>query len=273
MNSQQEGAKTLNLREELQRKFPNTRHVISQETEDRRQRMVMPEVVKGGVTEIVGSSLSSGAGLLLSFLMEQSARSGNWLALVDGMDVFDPWSVAPSSLERLLWVRCREVKQAVKAADLLLRDGNLETVLLDLQSHSTRELFSVPSSSWHRLRMLAEKSNAALCVFTPCKTVPCAAMRLVLEERFKLTDQETSRAVLLKNVMMSAMTQSRQTANVQFVGATAAGQKKPVGVPPSGGQESVRTEDVRLSSSLVHPDRLKPGLQQRAGLQQQRRAS
>ncbi len=219
MNSQLGGAKILSLRDELQRKFPNTRHVIQHEAEQRRQRMRVPEVVKGGVMEIVGDSLSSGAGLLLAFLMEESARGGNWMALVDGMDVFDPWSVAPAALERLLWVRCREVKQAVKAADLLLRDGNIETVLLDLQSHSTREVFSVPSSSWHRLRMLAEKSDAALCVFTPSRTIPCAATRLVLEERFQLADQETSRAVLLENVMSGAMLQSRQMMNMPFIGS------------------------------------------------------
>lgn len=216
MNSINGRAKILSLRDELQRRFPNTCHAIPPETEGRRQRMIVPEVVKGGVTEIVGGSLSSGAGLIAAFLMEQSARSGNWLALVDGMDVFDPWSVAPSSLERLLWVRCREVKQAVKAADLLLRDGNLETVLLDLQPHSTREVFSVPSSSWHRLRMLAEKSGAALCVFTPCKTVPCAAMRLVLEQRFQLADLETPRAVLLKSVMSGATMQSRQMTDTRL---------------------------------------------------------
>ena len=253
MNSQRGEAKILSLRDELQRRFPNTHHAIPHETEGRRQRMSVPEVVKGGVTEIVGGSLSSGTGLIAAFLMEQSAQCGNWMALVDGLDVFDPWSVAPSSLERLLWVRCREVKQAVKAADLLLRDGNLATVLLDLQAHGTREVFSVPSSSWHRLRMLAEKSGAALCVLTPCKTVPCAAMRLSLEQRFQLADLETPRAVLLKSIMAGAMMQSRQVMNV-LVGTA--------GVPPSGGPESFRISAGHLSSSSI-PGLPKPGLQQK----------
>lgn len=261
MNTSKEGAKILNLRDELRRKFPNTRHVITHQQEEgqQRQHMIVPEIIKGGVTEIVGGSMSSGAGLLLSFLMEQSAREGKWLGLVDGMDVFDPWSVAPSSLERLLWVRCHDAKHAVRAADLLLRDGNLETVLLDLQPLATREVFSVPSSSWHRLRMLAEKTGAALGVFTPCKTVPCATTRLVLEQRFHLADiDETPRATLLKNVMSNARMQSRQMMNVPFDEAA--------GVPPSDGQEISR-QSAGLHSNI--PDRLKPALQQ----QQQRKAS
>jgi hypothetical protein len=212
-------AKIIDLREELKRKFPGSVHLSAPDTVKSESRPHVPEVVKGSITEIVGDYPSSGAGLVQAFLMEQSAQRGHWIGLVDGRDTFDPWSIAPEALSKLLWVRCREVKQAIRAADLLLRDGNLETVLLDLQPHSARDVFSVPSSSWHRLRMLAEKSGVALCVSTPCATVPCAASRLLLRHRFQIGDQETLRTQLLESVMTDVAFQSRQSAGPRLMAA------------------------------------------------------
>jgi hypothetical protein len=37
-----------------------------------------------------------------------------------------------------------------------------------------------------------------LCAFTPCKTVPCARARLVLEQRFTLDALERPRAELIE---------------------------------------------------------------------------
>ena len=213
-------AKIIDLREELKRKFPGSVPLPALEAAQAvESRPRLPEVIKGGITEIVGDWLSSGIGLVQAFLIEESARCGQWMGLVDGRDAFDPWSIAPEALSKLLWVRCQEVKQAVRAADLLLRDGNLETVLLDLQPHSAREVFSVPSSSWHRLRMLAEKSGVALCVSTPCATVPCAASRLLLQHRFQIEDQETLRTRLLESVMTDVSFQSRPSVGQRLMAA------------------------------------------------------
>jgi hypothetical protein len=214
-------SKIIDLREELKRKFPGSVPLPAPEAaQPVEARPQMPEVIKGGITEIVGDWLSAGIGLVQAFLIEENARRGQWMGLVDGRDAFDPWSIAPEALSKLLWVRCHEVKQAVRAADLLLRDGNLETVLLDLQPHSARDVFSVPSSSWHRLRMLAEKSGVALCVSTPCATVPCATSRLLLQHRFQIGDQDEPRPELLATLMHGVARQSR-SANSLRLAATA----------------------------------------------------
>lgn len=152
---------------------------------------------KGAITEVVAASASAGAGLLMSGLLQRESACRELTALVDGSDAFDPWSIDASALERVLWVRCRHPNEAIRASDLLLRDGNIPLVILDLQLHAPRAVQSLPSSVWHRLRMLAEKSGAALCVFTSVCAVACARTRVRLEHRFDLMDQFEDRAPLL----------------------------------------------------------------------------
>ena len=189
----------MQLRDFLRAKFPQA-HEVRNTTFDRLRTGVpcldAADVSHGGITEISGESPGAGAGLMISALLEQRAAARELTALVDGCDAFDPWSVSPKALDRLLWVRCRELSQAIKATDLLLRDGNVPLVLLDFQLQPARSLQGLPSSVWHRLRVLAEQTGAALFVFTPCRMVGCAASRLVLNQRFTLEDQNTTRSLL-----------------------------------------------------------------------------
>lgn len=53
---------------------------------------------------------------------------------------------------------------------------------MDLRLLPARELLRLPSSVWHRLRMLAERAQVSVGIFSPCRVVPCAARRWVLEE-------------------------------------------------------------------------------------------
>lgn len=152
---------------------------------------------KGAITEVVAPVASCGGGLLIAALLERENACREFTALVDGSDAFDPWSLTAAALEKVLWVRCRESAQAIRAADLLLRDGNIPLVVLDLQSQPARAVQGLPSSVWHRLRMLAEKSGACLCAFTPVRTVGCAQTRVVLQHRWHLMDQYQVRSALL----------------------------------------------------------------------------
>jgi hypothetical protein len=154
-------------------------------------------VARGALTEVVGGLPSCGVALLIHALLERAGTVREVTALVDGSDAFDPWSAAPQALERTLWVRCTNPLQAVKAADLLLRDGNVPLVLLDLQMHPPREAARIPAHAWHRLRALAEKSGAALCVFTPCELVSCARARILLDHAFTLEDLHRPRHELV----------------------------------------------------------------------------
>lgn len=151
------------------------------------------ELRPGKLVEVVSRSPNSGAGLVLLNLCEKASGPVAW---VDGEDALDPVFLSPESRNRVLWLRCQGVKHAMKAADMLLRDGNLQTVLLDLRMVPERQLYGLPSSIWHRLRMLAEKSHASVAVFSSHKSVTCASARWVLESGFDLASLQQQRTEL-----------------------------------------------------------------------------
>jgi len=82
--------------------------------------------------EIVAATRTSGSASLIRTLLCQATEEKKITALLDGGDSLDVTSLDPAVLSRLLWVRCRSAEETIKAADLLLRDGNVPLVLLDL---------------------------------------------------------------------------------------------------------------------------------------------
>ena len=145
---------------------------------------------KSAITELSSSQISAGSALLLYVLLEKARREGFFLALVDGRDSFDPQSLGNQRLRHLLWVRCTKALDAVKAADLLLRDGNFPLVVLDLVLNSSSELRKIPSSSWYRLQRLVETIPAAFLVLTRASIISSAQLKLSLESTWTLADLE-----------------------------------------------------------------------------------
>lgn len=159
-----------------------------------------PALLPGKLVEVVAPAQNTGAGLLMIHLASQASGSLAWIDAGDSLDL----ASLPSDLrKRLLWLRGKVVKDSLKAADLVLRDGNLLTVLLDLRLVPERQLTGLPSSLWHRLRMLAEKTQASVGVFTPFKTVGCAAARWCVASQFDLESLHKLRGDLLKKVQSS----------------------------------------------------------------------
>src|SRR2546422_69623 len=100
---------------------------------------------KSAITELVSAPPTCGSALLLLALLHRTHETNQWIALVDGADSFDPAPLENEIFSRFLWVRCQGAAQALKAADLLLRDGNLPVVLLDLRMNTPIELRRVAS--------------------------------------------------------------------------------------------------------------------------------
>jgi hypothetical protein len=136
-------------------------------------------LLRGAVTEVTGSS--SGALVLLSAILRQAVEEGFHVGLVDGTSSFHPADWPDAQLQRVLWVMCRDSAKAVKAADLLVRDGNLPMLVLDLQGMSARELRKIPASTWHRFHRLMEERDSVLLVLTSQPMVEGAFMRIALE--------------------------------------------------------------------------------------------
>jgi hypothetical protein len=150
------------------------------------------------VTEIVSSPASSSGGMLLLYgLLHCLAQKSERVVLVDGKGSFQPKGLPQGDLQHLLWTRCHSAKEALQAADLTARDGNFPLIVLLLTLNPSSELKRVPSTAWHRLQMLVEKSGAALLAFTPVSQVGCARLRLSVGGDFPLGKLHRCRSELL----------------------------------------------------------------------------
>jgi hypothetical protein len=146
----------------------------------------------GALTELVAPHPASGSTLVVLKTMEHVREAGNWLALVDAQDSFDPSAPADPLLAGLLWIRCRGAAQAMRAADLLLRDDNVPLAIVDLRLSAAQELRRIPSSAWYRLQRLIKRRACACLVITPFALVASAQWRVALESQFGLGDLRRS---------------------------------------------------------------------------------
>lgn len=161
--------------------------------------------VEGGLrraaaTEIHGST-GSGA-LFLQAMLRACVRQKCFVALVDMGRSFEPASHSTSALSRLLVVFCEDMIRAIKATDLLLRDGNLSVVLLDLQMAAPEELRKIPASTWHRFQRLLEQTTLTLVILTPHPMIEGAHVRIAVEKNWTLPAQRRRRNELTREMPM-----------------------------------------------------------------------
>jgi hypothetical protein len=175
------------------------RKLVSEKFPESRAAMVPEESIefegfpRGLLTEIHGSAGSISLFLLSALLQEKLTFAG----LVDATNAFEPGEFPPSVLRRLLWVRCREAAQAVHAVDLLLRDGNLPLVFLDLRGVPPLALRQIPASTWHRFQRLLEEAPLALAVCTGRPCIAPARLRIEVSGSWTLRDMIRPRQELL----------------------------------------------------------------------------
>ena len=149
---------------------------------------------KGAITELISPQPSAGSASLIHALL-QSAQCGYFLALIDGSDSFDPCRLDNASLSHLLWVRCTNAREAVKAGDLLLRDGNFPLVIVDLILNSPQELRKIPQTTWYRLQRLVESAPTACLILSRQSMVSSAQLKIVLENSWSLKNLEEEDAI------------------------------------------------------------------------------
>ena len=118
---------------------------------------------RGSLTEICGPPCSGRTSLLLSALASRTAQA-EVCALVDGQDGFDPYSAEAAGVElnHLLWVRCRDINQALRATDLLLQGGGFGLIALDLSDIPPETVRYVPLNAWFRFRRAVEDTPTIL---------------------------------------------------------------------------------------------------------------
>ena len=153
---------------------------------------------RSAVTEIVASAPAGpGGALLLYGLLHAAIQKGERVILIDGASAFSPKALPQAELNRLLWTRCRTATEAIKVADLAVRDGNVPLAILLLTINPPAELRRIAPNAWHRLQMLAERSGVTLLAFTPWAQIGCARLRLAVGGAFPLERLHLLRAELL----------------------------------------------------------------------------
>ncbi len=162
----------------------------------------------GEVTEVCGTL--GGTGLLMDRLLAAS-KSAGWLgAWVDAGDSLEVEDWDPDALKRMVWMRCKDPLMAMKGADLLLRDGNLSWVTLDLQAVAESALRRISAQHWHRFHRLVEHRGNALVVLTPAPMVEGAKVRVLSRELQTLDSLHQPRLELRETAAFEVFVRGRQ---------------------------------------------------------------
>jgi hypothetical protein len=164
-------------------------------------------LVRGVITELTGGIGCSA--LFVDRILAAAEKGGHFAALIDCGSLFDPGSYQEAVLQRLLCTLCKTPELALKAADLLLRDGNLPLVLLDLQTIPLRSLTRIPASTWHRFQRLTEKSETAFVVLTPQPLIEAARIRIALRNGWNLGALHRRRIDLLEEIELQVFNRNR----------------------------------------------------------------
>ena len=129
---------------------------------------------RGELVELVGRRGSGRAGFGLALLAAATAAGEN-AVLVDLGDGLDPQGAAAAGivLERLLWARPRQLKEALLAAEAALA-GGFPLVLVDLGLPPVAGGRGA-EAQWLRLARAAREPKSALVVSTPYRATGVAA--------------------------------------------------------------------------------------------------
>ena len=197
-------ASVQDLRLLLRKKFPQAHAARFEEPvpEEPRLRFSDPATFPAGaISEIVPAGPEPVLGLLLAEILGHPETTSEIpdFVLIDGNN-FDPGSFPHHACSRLLWVRCWNAATLMKAADLLIRDGNIPFVMLDGCHFPQKEMRALPASNWWRLKQMAEHNGCRVLVLSPTPLVPCATLRLSLSSGLSLADFDRSREELVQEI-------------------------------------------------------------------------
>jgi hypothetical protein len=155
--------------------------------------------LRGALTEVCGSS--AGGSLLVAAVVDAAVREHFFVALIDAASSFEPSDLGDEHLRRVLWVMGGgAAAPALRAADILLRDGNLPVVILDLEMLPMSQLRRIPASTWHRFQRILEPTATVLMVLTPQPVTEGAASRMAIHTRFSLDAMHLPRPALWEHL-------------------------------------------------------------------------
>src|SRR5215471_15388658 len=191
-------AKIIDLRNLLAERFPHPSSATASHLSTGLpclEKPIRSGLPRGAITELISPGASAGSASLIHALIHSAYRDNYFLALIDGRDSFDACGLHNAWLQHLLWVRCRKASEGMKAADLLLRDGNFPLIIVDLVLNAPDELRKIPQTNWYRLQRLVEVVPTACLVLTRHEMVSSAQLTLVLENSWDIQTFKTEDAL------------------------------------------------------------------------------
>jgi hypothetical protein len=116
-------SKIIQLRKFLAERFPQQKvtHLLAPTGWSLLDALLGGGLPKGAITQLIIPHISAGGAIVLHEMIEAMHQHSQCVALIDGKNSFEPSTDYPL----LLWIRCQDVPQALKATDLVLRDSNL----------------------------------------------------------------------------------------------------------------------------------------------------
>ncbi len=201
-------ANVIQLRQLLSERFPGLVTSLTETASAHRWQTGVPRLdhmLHGGLprsalTEIISEEKSAGSAFLMSALLNQAANENQIIAVIDGLDSLDVTGLDESTLAHLVWIRCHSAEEAMKAADILLRDSNVSLVLLDLIANPSTQLRRIPATVWYRLQRLIEETPCVCAVFTPWGMVSPAKARVTLHSQHTLDSIECDHDKLFDSI-------------------------------------------------------------------------
>jgi hypothetical protein len=147
---------------------------------------------RGALTEIVGRP-SAGRTTLACTLMRAVTTRHGLAACIDLPDAFDATHAEASGIDlaRILWIRPRTPRDALRAALQVLDANGFALVLVDLDDgHAPR---GVPAAAWLRLTRAAMRTRTAMVVLGRENVAGTfATLRLEVERRRATFDDHAS---------------------------------------------------------------------------------
>jgi hypothetical protein len=186
----------IELRKILAERFPQQRgtHLLTPTGWPPLDSLLGGGLPKGSITQLIVPTVSAGGAIVLHEIIEAMHEHSQCVALIDGKNSFEPSTDYPL----LLWIRCQNAVQALKATDLVLRDSNLPFSILDFKQNSDTELKKIPGTMWYRFQRIIEENKSTLLAITRSPVVSSAQINIMLTHHLIIDDMTSLRSEIVK---------------------------------------------------------------------------
>ena len=162
--------------------------------------------------EIIEPHYSAGLQMQVEACLAQSPQIQSYAVFIDTQNSWVPCGVCSHVLRHILWVRCKSQTDALRAADVVMRDENFRIVLMDLRGVSLPSLKRIPQAQWFRLQRMAQNQGSTLIVAASYPSVASAQLRIEVDAQFGLSSFHHKRSKLWSQVQ-NTITRQRPSAN------------------------------------------------------------